>query len=123
MGGTAKGVVERQLIELRDNRIADFLAAEPKVRTPKTAHSVDQAVSVHVPDPAAVPAHDDVRRRVARRTGVSHRMQQMQGVFGLEFSSREFGHQGFLPIMPACAGKASAPPASESPPPNGNSRV
>jgi len=39
------------------------------------AHAVHQAMSVHIPDEAAVAARDDVRRRIARRAGMRHRMQ------------------------------------------------
>jgi hypothetical protein len=102
MRGATKRVVEGQLIELRHDGIADFLAPESKVGAPQTAHAIDQPMSVDVPDEAALAPRNDVRRRVAGRGGISHRMQQTQAVFGLKFRAREFTHERLSPAGRLC---------------------
>ena len=92
MRRAAKGVVEGQLVELRHDRVADFLAAEAEVRAPQPADAVDQPVSVDVPDPAALAPRDDVGGRLTHRARMRHRVQQVQGVFRLQFLGREFAH-------------------------------
>src|SRR5580698_11422129 len=75
--GAPKGVEERQLIKLRDDRITDLFASEAEICAPQAADAVHHAMAVYVPDPAAVAARDDVRGRIPNGARVSHRVQQV----------------------------------------------
>jgi hypothetical protein len=94
MRRAAKGVVERKLIELLDDRIANLAPPETEIGAPKAADPIDQAMTVDVPDPAALAAHDDVRGHISRRRRMAHRVEQASCVLCLEFLVRQSLHAG-----------------------------
>ena len=82
--GAAERVVERQRVHLRDHRVAHRLVAVPQVGAPEAAHAVEQLVAVHVPDPAAFAAGNDVGRRRQHGLGVGHGVPDVLAVVGFE---------------------------------------
>ena len=111
MGRATKGVVERQFVQLGNDGVADFPAAEAQIRAPQPADPVDHAMAVDIPDPAAIAAHDDVRRRFPGGAGMAHRMQQVTRIFGFEFCRRKFVHR--RGILAGCMPEDRVPSAAQ----------
>src|SRR5262249_58197858 len=44
--GAAEGVVERQLIDLRDDRIADLTTAEAEIGAPQATDAIDEPMTI-----------------------------------------------------------------------------
>ena len=121
--GAAKGVEERQLVQLRHHRVAHRPAALARVAAPQARHAVEQLVTVDVPDMAAIASRNDVGLPALglHGLGVGHRVPQVLGVVALEvavvhvyvaFSRGRLGHgfdgcTGSMPSRPIAMPKVS----------------
>ena len=100
MARAGEGVEERQLVELRDDRVAHRLARMAEVAAPQPGHAVEHLVAVDVPHPAALAAGDDVRPGLAHRLRMRHRVPEILGIGALERVDRVI-HRRLPPPRPS----------------------
>jgi hypothetical protein len=80
------------------------MAPEAEVGAPQAGHAIDHAMTVDIPDPAALAAHDDVGWRVEHALRMRHGMHQVPGVGRFEFGGGPLLHV----IAPASTLKRAA---------------